>query len=190
MTTLKRCLKCQVEQAWLFSNLLGRRQFVNIHVFSLTGEIELICLTNAHFSQIITSISDCLNNFESKITPHFRQYFENKKNLRHKRVLRNYIYNKTSTDSSSTDESVAAINDDQLNCVNVVWQTEKLLDKIDLLFENFPTPNSNQSTNERVKNDADLLKCYIYLGNINRTQKLTKVCNNCLKRMIDCLLSF
>lgn len=62
--SFKRCLKCQVEQAWLYSNQLKKEQLYNIFVFSLTGEIELICITNADHSPLISNITCCLKSLE------------------------------------------------------------------------------------------------------------------------------
>lgn len=61
-SSIKRCLKCQVEQAWLYSNQLKKEQLYNIFVFSLTGEIEMICITNADHSSLISLITNFLKN--------------------------------------------------------------------------------------------------------------------------------
>uniref|UniRef100_A0A915D970 Vacuolar fusion protein MON1 homolog n=1 Tax=Ditylenchus dipsaci TaxID=166011 RepID=A0A915D970_9BILA len=60
----KKCLKCQVEQGWIHSSILRRRQLLNVFVFSLTGEIELICLSNAEYSLQTTAICDLLESLE------------------------------------------------------------------------------------------------------------------------------
>ncbi|KAI1725646.1 hypothetical protein DdX_02319 [Ditylenchus destructor] len=68
-STNKKCMKCHVEQAWIYSNIMRRRQLLNVFVFSLTGEVELICLVNADHTLQISSLCDLLDNLEM-VTDH------------------------------------------------------------------------------------------------------------------------
>jgi len=60
-TVAKKCLKCQVEQAWVFSKILNRRQLLNVFVLSLSGEMELICLMNADYAALVGAVGDLLD---------------------------------------------------------------------------------------------------------------------------------
>ncbi|KAI1732140.1 hypothetical protein Ddc_00992 [Ditylenchus destructor] len=68
-STNRKCMKCQVEQAWIYSNIMRRRQLLNVFVFSLTGEVELICLANADHTLQISALCDLLDNLEM-VTDH------------------------------------------------------------------------------------------------------------------------
>lgn len=166
MNSLKQC---QTEQAWIYSNLLGRRQFINIHVFPLNDKIKLICFTNAHFSQLITLISECIENFNTKIAPNFHKISNFKANTKktfcQKFLFQNNLLNQK-LNASNINKNFLTNNNKQLYCKNIIIQTNELLEKIYLIFENLKI---FEFKNQTISDD------FIYLGNINRTKKLIKV---------------
>jgi hypothetical protein len=57
-------LKCQVEQGWIWSKVIRRRQLVNVFVLSLSSDIEMVCLTPSEQSVLISGICEMLDLLE------------------------------------------------------------------------------------------------------------------------------
>lgn len=62
---VNRSLKCQIEQAWIYSKEIRQRQLINVFVFSLSDDLDMVCLTTVDHSKLIKSTCDLLDSLET-----------------------------------------------------------------------------------------------------------------------------